>query len=55
MMAEAVRLTKEEWDALEPLLADADKAVHEQFVGSPESKALTGVDIAVNARLLEVK
>jgi len=42
-MAEAGRLTKEEWDNLEPLLADADEATHEQFVRSPEAQALMGV------------
>jgi hypothetical protein len=41
-MAEAPRLTKEEWDELEPVLAEADSAAHEQFMESPEAKALLG-------------
>jgi hypothetical protein len=41
-MAEAGRLTKEEWDSIEPLLAEADKATHERFVQSPEAQSLTG-------------
>lgn len=39
-MAELGRLTKDEWDALEPLLAAADKAAHEQFMRSPAAKSL---------------
>jgi hypothetical protein len=41
-MAEVGRLTKEEWDNLEPLLAEADKITHERFVQSPAAQALTG-------------
>jgi len=41
-MAEVGRLTKEEWDSLEPLLSEADKAVHGQFVASPAANALVG-------------
>jgi hypothetical protein len=40
-MAGEGRLTKEEWDGLEPLLAAADGAAHEKFMGSPEARALT--------------
>jgi len=39
-MADVGRLTKEEWDDLEPLLAEADKAAHERFMRSPAAKAL---------------
>ena len=42
-MAEAGRLTKDEWDSLEPLLSEADKATHERFVESPEARELVGV------------
>ena len=38
-MAELGRLTKDEWDALEPLLAAADKAAHERCRGSPAAKS----------------
>lgn len=41
-MAGEDRLTKEEWDDLEPLLAAADKATHERFMGSSEARALVG-------------
>ena len=41
-MAGEGRLTKEEWDELEPLLAAADGATHEKFMGSPEARALMG-------------
>jgi hypothetical protein len=41
-MAEPLHLTKEEWDELEPVLAAADSAAHEQFMESPEAKALLG-------------
>ncbi|MFB3881024.1 MAG: hypothetical protein ACE149_07155 [Armatimonadota bacterium] len=41
-MAEAGRLTKEEWDDLEPLLAEADRQTHERFVQSPEAQSLIG-------------
>ena len=36
------RLTKEEWDDLEPLLAAADKATHERFMQSSAAKSLLG-------------
>lgn len=39
-MADAGRLTKEEWDDLEPILAEADRAAHENFMSSPEIKTL---------------
>lgn len=39
-MAELRRLTKDEWDALEPLLAEADKVAHQRFMESPAAKAL---------------
>jgi hypothetical protein len=42
-MAEIGRITKEEWDALEPYLAEADKAAHEGFIASPEAQAIIGV------------
>jgi hypothetical protein len=35
------RLTKEEWDDLEPLLAEADRVAHERFMESPAAKSLT--------------
>lgn len=41
-MAEEGRLTKEEWDDLEPRLAEADRLVHEQFTRSPEARSLMG-------------
>ncbi|HUU53996.1 MAG TPA: hypothetical protein VMY87_03670 [Armatimonadota bacterium] len=41
-MAEAGRLTKEEWEELEPLLAEADQGAHERFMRSPEARALLG-------------
>jgi len=41
-MAGEGRLTKEEWDELEPLLAAADRAAHERFMGSPETRTLMG-------------
>ncbi len=39
-MAEMGRLTKEEWDDLEPLLAESDKNAHERFMASAEAKSL---------------
>jgi hypothetical protein len=42
MMAERDRLTKEEWDDLEPRLRDADRQVHKRFLASPEARALLG-------------
>jgi len=41
-MAEAGRLTKEEWNDLEPLLLEADSAAHERFMSSPEARSLLG-------------
>lgn len=41
-MAGEDRLTKEEWDELEPLLAAADKATHEKFMESAEARSLVG-------------
>ncbi len=41
-MAEQARMTKEEWDEVEPTLAEADRKAHEQFMASPEAKALLG-------------
>jgi hypothetical protein len=41
-MAEVGRLTKDEWDRLEPLLSEADRLAHEQFMASPAAQALTG-------------
>ena len=41
-MAGEERLTKEEWDELEPLLAAADKATHEKFMESAEARSLVG-------------
>lgn len=41
-MAEKDRLSKEEWDDLEPILAEADRAAHERFMGSPETRRLMG-------------
>ncbi len=37
-----VRLTKEEWDDLEPRLLEAERAAHERFMDSPETQALMG-------------
>jgi hypothetical protein len=36
-------MTKEEWEAIEPYLAEADKAAHETFLASPEAQAIIGV------------
>jgi hypothetical protein len=41
-MSEQARMTKEEWDDLEPALAAADREAHAQFMASPEAKALLG-------------
>lgn len=41
-MAEPSRLTKEEWDALEPRLEQAERSAHEQFMHSPETRSLLG-------------
>jgi len=41
-MAHSGRLTKAEWDNLEPLLAEADRAAHERFMSSSEAQALLG-------------
>ncbi len=41
-MADPGRLTKEEWDDLEPRLVEAERALHESFVGSPEAQSLMG-------------
>jgi hypothetical protein len=41
-MAETDRLTREEWQDLEPVLSDADKAVHERFLSDPQATALLG-------------
>jgi hypothetical protein len=39
---ETGRLTKEEWDDLEPRLAAAEQDAHQQFMESPETRALLG-------------
>jgi hypothetical protein len=39
---DAVRLTKEEWDDLEPRLAEAERAAHEHFMASAEAQAAVG-------------
>jgi len=36
------RLTKEEWDDLEPRLAQAERAAHERYMRSPETRSLVG-------------
>jgi hypothetical protein len=41
-MAELGRLTKEEWDDLEPLLERAERAAHENFVKDAAARALLG-------------
>ncbi len=41
-MPEKDRLTKEEWEDLEPLLRQADRAVHESFLSNAEAKAVLG-------------
>jgi len=39
-MGETGRLTKEEWDDLEPLLATADKTAHQRFMQTPAAESL---------------
>lgn len=39
---EPVRLTKDEWDDLEPRLAEAERVAHERYLQSPETRALVG-------------
>lgn len=39
---ELCRLTKEEWDDLESRLAEAERAAHERYMASPETRALLG-------------
>jgi hypothetical protein len=39
-MADVGRLTKEEWDDLEPRLAEAEKAAHAGFMASAEARSL---------------
>jgi len=39
-MAESSRLTKEEWDALEPRLEHAERTAHGLFLQSPETQSL---------------
>jgi hypothetical protein len=39
---EPVRLTKEEWDDLEPRLAQAERVAHDRYMQSPETRALIG-------------
>jgi hypothetical protein len=41
-MSDVGRLTKEEWDDLEPRLAKADRDTHERFVSGAEAKSLLG-------------
>ena len=41
-MAESSRLTKEEWDALEPRLEHAERAAHELFMHNPETQSVLG-------------
>jgi len=41
-MADTGRLTKDEWDDLEPILAEADRVAHENFMSSPEIRTLLG-------------
>jgi hypothetical protein len=41
-MADVGRLTKEEWDDLEPRLAEVDRGTHERFTSSAEAKSLLG-------------
>lgn len=38
----ADRLTKEEWDDLEPRLAAAERAAHARYMASPEAQELLG-------------
>jgi hypothetical protein len=53
-MAEAGRLTVQEWDSLEPLLSEADKATHAEFMRNPEARAVTGdVDTTPGYLLLQ--
>lgn len=51
-MADFGRLTKEEWDALEPQLAVADKAAHEAFIATPQAQAVVGVTATTPGYLL---
>jgi hypothetical protein len=37
---DAVRLTKEEWDDLEPRLVEAERSAHEHFMQSAETQAV---------------
>jgi hypothetical protein len=41
-MAESNRLTKEEWDALEPRLEHAERTAHGLFMQNAETQALLG-------------
>ena len=41
-MAESSRLTKEEWDALEPRLEHAERTAHGLFMQNAETQALLG-------------
>jgi len=53
-MADANRLTKDEWDDLEPVLAEADRAAHEKFMESPEARdTLGGADKSPGYLLLQ--
>ena len=49
---DAVRLTKEEWDDLEPRLVDAESAAHEHFMQSAETQAVTGASESTPGHLL---
>ena len=39
---EPFRLTKEEWEELEPRLAQAERVAHDRYMQSPETRALIG-------------
>ena len=39
-MSEPDRLSKEEWDDLEPRLVKAEREAHERFMASPEARKL---------------
>ena len=53
-MAETPRLTKQQWDDLEPLLAAADRAAHQRFMRSAEAASvMRGSDKTPGYLLLE--
>jgi hypothetical protein len=41
-MPEPERMTKQEWEDLEPLLVEAEKEAHEQYMKNPQARELVG-------------